>query len=597
MKDYDSKRKIAKDINEVLVRMYNNCHLNFFDENIDFSGIPSTTLKDFWLYTSGFIGFKNNDELESLVSEEEIQSILAGKFILKYLTNEQLDVIAKRSGVEIEDGDKPQIVPLYTIQDGTYYINKNIVNPKTGEPTSYISLVTNPVELHTDTPQDYVNPKFVLRMLRNTFAHESPYIKGNKLTFLKMDDEIVLSKMWLRGYTELFARKTAPYTSAELYDMLYPVLKDAKNDLTSLEDVFSAVTTIFPYLDKKYPISEMLTKYLIQERINLEKNFFKRDFESKLQSFCSIISNNFSMFNAGRGKVNSNLLYGLVNLVGVELQERKEEAPLDETDPDVIAFASILEQLSSLKKGAKIIASLKSMSGNGRALKRNQEKQSYLTAQANEYIKIINPKKVLECTHMDEHTIEDMKHLPVEMAVNIVYLLAYNSLVSSCLYEETLRYSNFAELTPAQQEFFNQFEFGNIIDNSTIPGQKDKPLTNNPGRKAFVLYSMRNALCHGNINFSYPKIRENYHPDFRSIRIRFNCEKQNITVSGSLKDFYNLFTSPLFTQERSPEIITTFDREKINEAENRRKNKQTVRTTIPQKPSSSKDENAEPGEE
>ena len=108
---------------------------------------------------------------------------------------------------------------------------------------------------------------------------------------------------------------------------------------------------------------------------------------------------------------------------------------------------------------------------------------------------------------------------------------------------------------------------------------------------------MRNALCHGNISFSYPKIKEDYHPDFRSVRIRFNAENQNLTISGSLKDFYNLFSSPLFTQERAPEIITTFDREKIEEARNRRKNKQTVRTTVPQKPSSSKDENAEPGEE
>ena len=415
-----------------------------------------------------------------------------------------------------------------------------------------------------------------------------------------MDDEIVISKMWLRGFTELFARKSAPYDSTELYKILLPVLQESQNTLSSIDEIYSAIETIFPYLNKDLKWSFTLTKYLTAERVVLEKNFFKKDFEARLQSLCSILTNNPSMFRDGKGSTNSNLLYGLVNLVGIELQKRNEEADLDETDPEVVAFASILSELSSLKKGEQIIRGLKSLQKNGKTLKRNQERQSFLSAQANEYLKIINPKKVLECTHMEHKTLEDMKALPVETAVNIVYLLAYNSLVSSGIYEQTLRYSNFNELNAKQIEFFNQFEFNNIIDNSTIPGKKDKPLNGNPGRKAFILYSMRNAICHGNIKFTYPKIREHYHPDFRQVRIKFNAEKQNVTLSGPLKDFYTLFTSPAFTQERDPEIITTFDRQKINEATQRRKEKQRRYAEMQRNnpPTPTEDEKGtEPGEE
>ena len=85
MKDFEAKRKVAQGIDTILSRMYENVHHNSFDENIDFSGIPSTTLKDFWLYTAGFIGFRNNDDLEERITPDEAQKILSGKFILKYI--------------------------------------------------------------------------------------------------------------------------------------------------------------------------------------------------------------------------------------------------------------------------------------------------------------------------------------------------------------------------------------------------------------------------------------------------------------------------------------------------------------------------------
>lgn len=572
MKDYEAKRQISKNINEILIRLYNNVHPNYFDENVDFSSIPSTVLKDFWLYTAGFIGFNNNDKLESLVSEKEVQSILAGKFVLKYLTQEQLDVLAKRSNITFSDSDKPQKVKIYTIQDGTYYLNKNTPNKETGELSNFVSLETCPVELHTDTPQDYVEPKFVLKLLRNTFAHESPYIRGNRLTFLKQEDEIVVTKMWLRGFTELFARKTAPYNSSEINSLLTTYLQDSQNTLSSIDEIYSAIESIKKYLPEEISSHIHLTKFLIYERINLEKNFYKKDFEERKQSLCSILTNNLSMFSNGYGTTNSNLLYGLINLAGIELQNRKEEADLDDQDPEVIEFANIISELKNLQRGASIIKSLKSMQGNGRTLKRNIERQSYLTKEADRYLKIINPKKTLECAHMDYQTIEDMKHLPIETAVNIVYLMAYNSLVSSGIYEQTLRYSNFQEFNQEQNDFFCQFDFGKIADNSMIPGKKDKPgFSRHPGRKAFLLYCMRNAISHGNVKFTYPKINELYKPDFRNVRLKFNAVKQNVTVSGSLKDFYNLFSSPAFTQERTPELITTFDRQAMNEAKDRRR--------------------------
>ena len=274
MKDFEAKRKVAQGIDTILSRMYENVHHNSFDENIDFSGIPSTTLKDFWLYTAGFIGFRNNDDLEERITPDEAQKILSGKFILKYITSKQAEIIANRANVVIDNSDEPQKVALYTIQDGTYYINKNIKETPESEPKTFISLETHPVELHTDAPQSYVDPLYVLTLLRNTFCHESPYIKGNKLTFLKDDsDEIVISKMWLRGYTELFAKQISLYNSAELATFLRSELEKTSNTLSNNDQIEEAVELAKPMLNEDFETLYPLIKFFVKERLTFEPKF------------------------------------------------------------------------------------------------------------------------------------------------------------------------------------------------------------------------------------------------------------------------------------------------------------------------------------
>ena len=70
MTESDFRRNIAGNINEILKLVFNNIKENRFDSLVDFSSIPSKNLRDFWLYTSCFLGLKNVSELQEMFDNE-----------------------------------------------------------------------------------------------------------------------------------------------------------------------------------------------------------------------------------------------------------------------------------------------------------------------------------------------------------------------------------------------------------------------------------------------------------------------------------------------------------------------------------------------
>ena len=227
MTESEFRINIAKNINDILSAIYKNTSNNEFNPLIDLSNVPSTTLKDFWLYTAGFLGLQNQEQFDKTLTDEEVNDVLNGGFRLIDLPLDQAQAFAKKSKKKIPDKGSNLTINLYSVQDGTYSIKKGFKD-NDGNILNCLALETDPLEYYTDTAPDKFNPspRDVLKTLRNVFAHRTPIKRGKKLVFEKGDDEIVVSKMWLRGYSELFCRKNSTLNSDNIsFNLLLSNLK------------------------------------------------------------------------------------------------------------------------------------------------------------------------------------------------------------------------------------------------------------------------------------------------------------------------------------------------------------------------------------
>ena len=130
--EFDARISLATSQNEILKRMFGSIDENGFNLNIDFSKISSNKLKDFWLYTTGFLGLINYENQETVLSSSEAEDILKGNFCLKVISSAEVSEILKRSGIKEQRAGYSQHYDLNTIQDGKYSIEKmHYIMPQT----------------------------------------------------------------------------------------------------------------------------------------------------------------------------------------------------------------------------------------------------------------------------------------------------------------------------------------------------------------------------------------------------------------------------------------------------------------------------------
>ena len=128
MTESEARIKISKSINDVLKAIYKNINNKNFDMLIDLSNVPSTTLKDFWIYTAGFLGLKNQKDFDNMLTDQEVKDILMGGFRLIDLPLDQAQEFALRSKKKVPDQGAGITINLYSVQDGTYSINKMMIH-------------------------------------------------------------------------------------------------------------------------------------------------------------------------------------------------------------------------------------------------------------------------------------------------------------------------------------------------------------------------------------------------------------------------------------------------------------------------------------
>lgn len=554
MTEAELKAIIAKQQNTILSRVFENISSDGVDTSIDLSDINSLFLSDFWIYTSGYLGIQNFEN--TMFSEKEVELILNGSFELKELSPSEIETMCKNAQTKPPDQYRRAKVELYKIQDGTYFL--------TAYPKKYyyrtpviLNLETDPVVFDDKNPAFAVTPHDKLAIIRNLLAHSTPYVDGSKLKFYYHDSEIVLTKMWLRGYSELFAQKSSTINPKQLQEMLYTQLTQTGNMIDNTKDVDKALSLISTCFDENQRKNFFRLNNFVKIRLLYENDFYSKSLDEKIKIISQICAKNPNYIQGNCETINPSIIYNLQQLVSKELTNRGVEAILSDDDLDSEEYYSLLKQKEeTLRKCANLDNNFAKNTTSRFVQMQNErliKELKGLITKFNKHCELLERKRKLESSHMDMCDLEGLETLSVETAVNTVCLMAYNSLVTSAFYEDLLAYTSFDKLTEKQKIFFNGIKINNIA--YSVEGQKfDKKF--NPTNKCFILSGIRNAICHGLVTYHLPPVKQGEKVDFKDVCITFHNDIQNCEISGKLIDFYNLFSSKDFTKQRPHEIIT-----------------------------------------
>lgn len=553
---------VARGLNEILERFYQNISDNGVNLDFSFLDISTASLKDFSVYTAGFLGMKTKDEINEMLTEKEIDALIQGKFSLKRLSLKEAYDLAESVGKKLPKSGFSASAMLYKIQDGTYFVDKNISAPNSNGYINCISLKTSPVEYYSDYSNILPSPDEIFASLRNTFAHNTPYIDGNKIIFKIGKDEIVVSKMWLRGYSELFSRKSAVIEEKAVFAALKAALPKSDNQLATPDDVDRAIGLIKGLFPKSIQESFFRVNNFVKNRVLYNKNFYTLDIDSKIAIISAVCAYNPHYLSYSNETANSMLLYNLKQIVGRELENRDEFEMLDEDDDDLNNLVKNIEALNAIENAIEEFKSINGTSAQWakRKLVELNNKKIALNKEQQTLLEKLIVKKKLESSNMQIYSPDSLKYLPVEVAANIVFLLGFNNLVTSAFYEDLLSSTDLNNLSKERSQFFSSI---NLEKFTKFYNDKKTPKNYTPEQTAFMLYVMRQALCHGNISYQLPPVKQGASASFKDVVLTFNGDWQNVKITGRLEDFYELFTSPVFTNKR-PRVLLVRDEIRYN---------------------------------
>ncbi len=544
--EFEARIHLAKKLNKLISLMFENIGDEAFNLSLELFDIPSSTLENFWLYTTGFLSLQNYENDDYLISETDSKNLVDGKFYLKELSAYEVSKMLKDANIPERRSGYSQVYDLYSVQDGKYSIEKN--SSYSRRSANYLVLSTSPLKVESQNPYFKNNAAQKLRLLRNSLAHSVPYINGTTLTLLASDYKIVFSKMWLRGFAETFAKLNMKIDEKDIHKKLLNGLSSSHNYIENERDIDGALSQIKNYFDDETIKNFHRITTFVKSRIRYEPNFFKKSFDEKVSSIASICANNKILLNSSNGTINPAIVYNLQQLVAKELLSRGEEAYLSEQDLE-------LEKLNELnKKKIELEERSNRFLNNNQVIKtkfqriQQQAIQKELCTLYNKYDEFrnqIETKRKLECSNMELGNLESLQHLPVEVAVNLVWLSAFNNLCISGFYDNLLSLTDCTNLTEEQTDFFSKFNMSKL--NVTYYQQKTDSLT--PQEKAYVLSVMRNSLCHGLVSYNFPSVKQSATPTFNDVNMTFFNEG-GTSISGKLIDFFKFFNQINFTMTR-----------------------------------------------
>lgn len=561
------KINLAKNQNNILNCMFSVIQDGSFDQDsLNLSNIPSTKLKDFWLHTTGFLSLINYENQDNILNSDEAFSILQGDFCLKILSNKEVSETLKNCGIQEKKSGFSQHYDLYQIQDGKYSIDKNISYNR--QFANVLKLNTRSLEIYSDYEFLDTEPSHLLKRIRNCLAHSVPYIDGTSLTLVSGDDDFVVSKMWLRGFAETFCMLSKTIDEKTIYKKFLEDLPLERNYIENEKDIDKALSCIKDLFDDEIKKNFYRINNFVKLRLRYESDFYKKPFEEKINSIATIIANNPNYLTSASETINPTIIYNLQQLVAKELIKRGEDAYLSDEDLGLDEIEQLKNEYEELNAKVEKFEKLNPVLRTGMQIKQNKILSNQLIALSNKFNKKINEievKRKLECSNMDLFDPNSLKNLSVEVAVNLVWLTAFNNLVISGFYEDLLKDEDFKCMSKTKKDFFDKFNFSKI--NVTYNSKKsDSVKLDNSipaSQKAFLLSCMRNSLCHGLVEYNLPPVKQGEQPTYKDALITFNTDAGTI-IFGRLEDIYKLFSSDIFTKPRKPEICSWSKEDKAN---------------------------------
>ncbi len=550
MTESEERIILSRGQNQIFERIYQNISSNGFDTNINFDGIETGKLIDFSLSAAGFLSVQNFENLESTLHDSDIKKIIGGTFKLKILTPREVEELTTGIKTHTNNRKNHSTTALFTIQDGKYSIvSKNGRN--------VLTLQTPPIEYQFKGVEK-LEPRELFRRVRNLLAHSVQYKSNSKILLFSNDGCIEISKMWLRGYSELFVSSSETFDTLKAKIMLTKELQQTGNYLESFEDInkgLSAIKSIFP--------PEIVTNYyrvnnFVNFRLKYQPDFFKKPIDEKIEMLIQLLEKNPNFLTGSNETINPSIVYNIQQLVSDTLKERKVSTTLNPDDDIYARQAEILEKISAFNRKYKMyeMVSEKKKDPKHLGILLSLEKEvTKLSAEFDGINREIENRKKMESSSMILYNTEDIRNLPVEVASNVVALLGYNNLITSGFFEDTLAKTDINTLTPEQEKFFNKINLNNIICSQY--GQKfSKPY--NAESICLILTFIRNSISHGMISYRFPSLKSGQVADFKDVELTFYLDRQDIMVTASVDEFYKLFMSGSFTMKRPKEVITGY---------------------------------------
>lgn len=556
----EERRKLAKNQIQLLDALYKSVTDDGFNTEIDLKDFKTSHLKDFWVYTSGFLCLNKYEKYD--FSQQEIGDIFNGEFVLLELDRKKREELLNAYGKKLSPKGYSFIIPLETIQDGKFTIK--IRCGRHTNPAGVLALDTQQPTFESEHAS-YLTDSEKIAIVRNTFAHNTPFISGNTLLFRRFDGNLYVSKMWLRGLTETYANKYAVFNYEFAKMHLTDTLAKQANYILNNQDIDKALTTMRDFFDPVARDNFYRINTLIKARIQYIPDFFNLSFDKKTDILASLCANNQVYFETVKGTSNPAIIYTLQKLVAKELENRQESAILTDEELEdckekitnlqqkletyAKEFEKINEKVNKNKNSIPMLNILRKE--NERLAKEFYFVHHQFEVESNKFFNMIK----LESSNMDTMNVDQLAGSSLEVAFNIMCLMGFNQLVTSAFYDDLLVKTDFNDLNIDQKKFFNSFDLSKLSLNG-------RPIENTATTKAYILLCMREALCHQNFDegygvyYSVPGLKQNEKKSFKDIKVTFKAARQNAEISGSLDDFYKLFVSESFLKERKEKILT-----------------------------------------
>lgn len=544
---FSQRMEITRNQIKILRKLYENIDDDSFNTDVDLSEFSTPSLRDFSIYTSGFMSIQNFEAMIDKMSDEEIDGILEGRFVIKAIDNDGTKALARASNIVLPKGGVPQIVKLQSIQDGTYSIEKKQKINGTISPA--IVLKTDPVVIFTNKELT-LECSQVLKNIRNLLVHSVPFIDGKNLVFVEDEYDTQITKMWLRGYSELFIKKMLDIDSEKIKEILNEQYPSGSKAFENKEDVDKALSKIKECFPENIQQNYFRVNNFVKTRIDCYSDFYAMPIDRQISILAEICSRNENYINGNFETINPSIVYNIQQLVSKEISGRDDPYTYDDESDELMQ--ELKKRLDGVKQYQKKIEEDYNnhaipASRKEKLMKSHAQSYNYIMKQLDAQIKRLEQRVTMENAYMKFFSPEGIKHLPVEVGVNVVCLMAYTGLVSSGLYEDINEYAMPSNLSQNQTQYFNRLNF-NGISLTRNNSKKDHNFTAND--KCIMLTYIRNSLCHGNISFKLPSKKKDKDVSFKDTILTFYSDWYDMQITGSLENFYNLFSHPAFSEEK-----------------------------------------------